>query len=83
MLSTVAIFTYLSCWNELMFSTVFINDDNFRTIPVGIQMLSSSMITDWGSVGAALILSLIPTMVIYIALSKKVQESMVIGAIKG
>jgi len=81
--TTVAIFTYLSSWNELMFSTIFINSDKFRTLPVGIQMLSSSLITDWGVVGAALVLSLIPTMILYICLSQKVQEGMVMGAVKG
>lgn len=81
--STVAIFTYLASWNELMLSTVFINQESLRTLPVGIQAIAMSLIADWGVLGAALVISLVPTMIIYIFMSKKVQESMVVGAVKG
>ena len=81
--STVAIFTYLSSWNELMLSTVFINSDNLRTLPVGIQSIAMSLVADWGVLGAALVISLVPTMIIYVMMSRKVQESMVVGAVKG
>lgn len=81
--ATVAIFTYLSSWNELMFATIFVNDEGLKTLPVGIQALSMSLITDWGVLGAALVISLVPTILIYIFMSNKVQESMVMGAVKG
>lgn len=81
--ATVAIFTYLSSWNELMFATIFVNDEGLKTLPVGIQALSMSLITDWGFLGSALVISLIPTLLIYVFMSNKVQESMVMGAVKG
>lgn len=81
--ATVAIFTYLSSWNELMFATIFVNDEGLKTLPVGIQALSMSLITDWGFLGSALVISLIPTLLIYVFMSSKVQESMVMGAVKG
>ena len=81
--ATVAIFTYLSSWNELMFATIFVNDEALKTLPVGIQALSMSVITDWGFLGSALVISLIPTLLIYVFMSNKVQESMVMGAVKG
>ena len=34
--STVGIYTFLQCWNELMFATVFISKEAFKTLPVGI-----------------------------------------------
>jgi len=81
--ATIAIFTYLSSWNELMMSSIYINSENLKTLPVGIQSISMQLITDWGVFGAALVLSLVPTIVIYIVMSNKVQESMVVGAVKG
>lgn len=81
--ATVAIFTYLSAWNELMFATIFVSDEGLKTLPVGIQALSMSLITDWGFLGSALVISLIPTLLIYMFMSNKVQESMVMGAVKG
>jgi len=81
--ATIAIFTYLSSWNELMMSSIYINSENLKTLPVGIQSISMQLITDWGVFGAALVLSLVPTIMIYIFMSNKVQESMVVGAVKG
>ena len=81
--STVGIYTFLQCWNELMFATVFISKDAFKTLPVGIQSLSGQYTTEWGPIGAALAMATIPTLIVYIFLSKQIQESFIAGAVKG
>ena len=81
--STVGIYTFLQSWNELMFATVFISKDIFKTLPVGIQSLSGQYTTEWGPIGAALALGTIPTLIVYIFLSKQIQESFIAGAVKG
>jgi len=82
-IATISIFTYLQSWNELMFATIFISDSNYRTLTVGIQTLSGSYTTDWGPIGAALVVATFPTLIIYAFMSNKIQESLVIGAVKG
>jgi raffinose/stachyose/melibiose transport system permease protein len=81
--STVAIFTFLQSWNELMFAVIFIDEGRFRTLTVGIQNLSGSYTTKWGPIGAALVLATFPTLIIYFFLSKKIQSSLIAGAVKG
>ncbi len=81
--ATVAIFTFLQAWNELMFATVFISDAEQRTLTVGIQSMSGQYQTSWGPIGAALVVATIPTIIIYLCLNKQVQESLVMGAVKG
>lgn len=81
--STVGIYTFLQSWNELMFATVFISKDMFKTLPVGIQSLSGQYTTEWGPIGAALAIATIPTLIVYIFLSKQIQESFIAGAVKG
>ena len=81
--ATVGIYTFLQCWNELMFANVFVDSGKYRTLPVGIQQLSGQYTTEWGPIGAALVLATFPTLFVYIFLSKKIQESFVAGAIKG
>ncbi|MBQ6371641.1 MAG: carbohydrate ABC transporter permease [Oscillospiraceae bacterium] len=81
--ATVGIYTFLQCWNELMFANIFISKSSLRTLPVGVQALSGQYTTEWGPIGAALVLATFPTLVIYIFLSKKIQESFIAGAIKG
>lgn len=81
--ATVGIYTFLQCWNELMFANVFISRDALKTLPVGIQSLSGQYTTEWGPIGAALSLATIPTLLVYVFLSKQIQESFIAGAVKG
>ena len=81
--ATVGIYTFLQCWNALMFANVFISKNAYRTLPVGVQALSGQYTTEWGPIGAALVLATFPTLFVYIFLSKKIQESFIAGAVKG
>lgn len=81
--ATVSIYTFLQCWNELMFANIFVSDSAHKTLPVGVQALSGQYMTDWGPVGAALVLATFPTLIFYAFFSKKIQESFISGAIKG
>jgi len=82
-LATVAIFTYLSSWNELMFANTFLNDPKFATLPVGIMSMAGQHATEWGPILAGLVLATLPSILIYIQLSNQVQKSLMTGAVKG
>lgn len=82
-ISTITIFTFLNAWNELMFAVIFISDSKYRTLSVGIQTLSGSYTTDWGPIGAALVIATLPTIIVYSFMSKKIQQSLIAGAVKG
>lgn len=81
--ATVSIYTFLQCWNELMFANIFVSDKAHKTLPVGIQALSGQYLTEWGPVGAAMVLATFPMLIFYIFFSKKIQDSFIAGAIKG
>lgn len=82
-LATISVFTFLSTWNEMMFAITFINSDKYRTLTVGIMQMVGQYTTDWGTMGAGLVVATLPTIVIYLILSKQVQSGMVSGAVKG
>ena len=79
--ATVSIFTFLQAWNELMFAVVFISDTKYKTLTVGIQSLAGQYTIDWGAIGAGLVVATIPTLIVYIFMSQKVQDSLVVGAL--
>ena len=81
--ATIGIYAFLQCWNEFMFANVFISDSQHRTLPVGIKALSGAYTTDWGPIGAALVIATFPTLIIYIILSRRIQDSFIAGAVKG
>lgn len=82
-LATVAILTFLSSWNELMLAVTFISNSDFKTITTGVMELIGKYSTQWGTVGAGLVIATIPTLLLYIALSDNVQKSLAAGAVKG
>lgn len=82
-LVTVAIFTFLQAWNELLFAQVFVSSESVRTLTAGIQAMYGQYQTDWGPIGAALVVATIPTLILYLCMSGEVQKSLVAGAVKG
>ncbi|GAA4293330.1 carbohydrate ABC transporter permease [Anaerocolumna aminovalerica] len=82
-LATASIFTFLGTWNELMFANTLVDSSDFRTLPVGIMSFSGQYSTDWGLIGAAMVIATLPTIIVYFFLSNQVQESLVMGAVKG
>lgn len=79
--ATVSIYTFLQCWNELMFATIFMN--KIKTLPVGVQALQGKYLVEWGPIGAAMVLATFPMLIFYIVLSRKIQDSFIAGAVKG
>ncbi len=82
-LATASIFTFLATWNELMFANTLVDSVDYRTLPVGIMSFAGQYTTDWGIIGAGMVIATLPTILIYFLLSNQVQESLVIGAVKG
>ena len=81
-LITAAIFVFLQVWNELLLATLF-TTSAVRTLTVGIQQMSGQYQTDYGSMGAGLVIATLPTLVLYMCMSGQVQKSLVAGAVKG
>ncbi len=81
-LATMGIYIFLQCWNEFMFSSVFANEAHY-TLPVFVSNLKGSNITDWGLVGAGLVLATFPMLITYVFMSRRIQESFMVGAVKG
>ena len=81
-LITAAIFVFLQVWNELLLATLFTTAP-VRTLTVGIQQMSGQYQTDYGSMGAGLVIATLPTLILYMCMSGQVQKSLVAGAVKG
>ena len=82
-LSTVAILTFLSAWNEMMLAIAFVSGEKYKTITVGVNDMVGKYSTKWGLIGAGLTIATIPTLFLYVFLSKNIQKSLAMGAVKG
>lgn len=83
-LVTVAIFVFLGLWNEFVYAYTFLMSEDKMTLPVGLNNLAAiaKYETDWGRLFAGLVMVLIPTLVFYIALQKRITSGVTAGSIK-
>nr|WP_089741640.1 carbohydrate ABC transporter permease [Gracilibacillus ureilyticus] len=82
-LATTAIINMIYNWNEFVFVNTFISSDKFKTLTVGIQNFIGQYLTDWGAIGATLIISIIPILIAFLVLSNRIVEGIAAGSIKG
>jgi raffinose/stachyose/melibiose transport system permease protein len=81
--ATVVIFTFLAVWNEFMYAYIMLDNLDIRTLTVGIWTMRSKYWSDWGPIGASLVIASLPTIILYLVMSSRVQKSLIMGAIKG
>lgn len=82
-ISTTVIINMIYNWNEFVFINTFIRSDKFRTLTVGIQSFVGQYATDWGAIGATLVISILPILIAFFFLSNKIVEGIAAGAVKG
>jgi raffinose/stachyose/melibiose transport system permease protein len=82
-LSTAVIINMIYNWNEFVFVNTFISSDQYKTLTVGIQNFIGQYMTDWGAIGATLIISFLPLLLAFIFFSNKVIEGLSSSAVKG
>lgn len=80
---TVVAMNFIFVWNDYVFSLVFINSTNIKTVSLGLQdFIGSHGLTDWGATFASICISTIPTLVIYFFLNARIVDGMTLGAVK-
>jgi N-acetylglucosamine transport system permease protein len=84
-LVTVAIFNFLGMWNEYLLALVILIEPEKQTMQLGIanMVVALNYRSDWGTLLATMVLAMLPVLVLYAALHKKVVEGMILGAVKG
>ncbi len=82
-LATVVIFNLIPVWNDLWFPLIFIRAEDQRTVILGVSLLFGQYQTNWTRVLAALSMSAIPILVLYLLMSKQFIRGLTAGAVKG
>ncbi|HEX3075331.1 MAG TPA: carbohydrate ABC transporter permease [Lachnospiraceae bacterium] len=82
--ATLVIYTFLNAWNEFNLANVLVVEEKLKTLPLGLLFLQGAFTTDWGAMGATMVIASLPTIILYIIFSKQVEGAMTIGgAVKG
>lgn len=82
MLATIGLFTFIGSWNNFLVPLVFtLGNSDLRTLPVGMYAFISQASTDWTQLCAASMISLVPTILVFVFAQRHVINA-VAGAVK-
>lgn len=82
-LVTVFILNFIGNWNEYILSQLFITSESLKTLPTGMATFNDGYRTNFASLSAAVIISIIPVLAVYVFLQRQIIEGMTAGSVKG
>ncbi|MEQ2444911.1 carbohydrate ABC transporter permease [Pseudoflavonifractor sp. CLA-AP-H29] len=83
---TIVLFNFLSFWNEYIISMTLMSSANgAKTLPVGLLnlMQAQQSAAQYGIMYAGLVMVMLPTLILYICVQKKLIQGMTVGGLKG
>ena len=82
---SITIYVFLSAWNEFLLANVLVGTAaKLKTLPLGVLFFQGQFTTDWGSMGATMVIASLPAIVVYCLFSEQVEGAMTTsGAVKG
>ena len=81
---TVALFAFITSWNEFIGALIFMSSERSFTVPVMLTGVSSGQfgIVEWGALQAGVIVSIIPCVGVYLLLQRYYVSGLMSGAVK-
>jgi multiple sugar transport system permease protein len=82
-LAVIAIFTFMTSWNDFMGPLLYLNDQSKFTISLGLKSFLSMYGSQWHLLMAASTLAVLPLLFLYFFAQKYFIEGLTMGGIKG
>ena len=82
---TIVLFNFLAFWNEYIISMTLLTKPELKTLPVGLMnlMAAQKSAVEYGQMYAGLVTVMLPTLILYICVQKKLTQGMTLGGLKG
>lgn len=82
-LAVLAIFTFVTSWNDFFWPLLVTNSNEMRTIQVGLASFVFADSTDYGAIMAGATIGALPMIILFFSLQKYFLQGITIGAVKG
>ena len=82
---TIILFNFLAFWNEYIISMTLLTKPELKTLPVGLMNLMAAQrsAVQYGQMYAGLVIVMLPTLILYMCVQKKLTQGMTLGGLKG
>ncbi|MBX4263353.1 carbohydrate ABC transporter permease [Clostridium estertheticum] len=81
--ATMSIFTFIQTWNNFLIPLILLFDPTKFTLPIMVMLARGTYQTEYGAVFAGVAISIVPIMIAFIFLSKKIVGGLTVGGVKG
>lgn len=78
-----ALLSAVYVWNDFLVSSTFTSKDSLRMLSVGLYNYITQYGIQWGSLMAAVMISIVPMIILFVLLQRHFVEGMAAGAVKG
>lgn len=82
-LATLAIFTFLGTWNDFLWPLIVLTDDSMYTLPVTLANLMLEHTKDPELMMAGSVITILPVIIVFLALQKYYMKGLMMGSVKG
>ena len=82
-LSTLTIFTFVNTWNDFLGPYIYLTRDNLKTIQLGLRSFIGQYSSEYGLIMAGSVVTMIPVLVVFLALQKYFVEGVAASGLKG
>jgi N-acetylglucosamine transport system permease protein len=84
-LIAMGIFNFLGQWNQYLLPLVLMQDEDKRLLSQGLGMLAiqQGYQNDYGALFAAMTITMIPTLIVYVIFQRRLESGLTAGALKG
>ena len=81
---TVALFAFITSWNEFLGALILMNTESSFTVPIMLTGVVSGDFgsVSWGALQASVMLSILPCLLVYVLLQKYYVSGFLSGAVK-
>ena len=81
--AVLAVFTFISYWNSFLWPLIIINDTDLMTVPLGLQLFLGQQAQRWELLMAAATISMVPTVILVLALQKYLVSGIALSGLGG
>ena len=82
-ISTLTIFTFVTTWNDFLGPLIYLTKTEVKTVQIGIRMFITQYTQEYGLIMAASVVSLIPVLILFLALQRFFVEGIASTGLKG